>query len=69
MMALSASVGAASGVIGLYLSFYGNIASGPAIVLTSTALFLLALFFSPSQGLVKKWLADHHDRRADAQAG
>jgi ABC-type Mn2+/Zn2+ transport system permease subunit len=68
MMAISASVGAISGVFGLYLSFYANIASGPAIVLTSTALFLLALFFSPSQGLLKKWRADHHDRRADAQA-
>jgi ABC-type Mn2+/Zn2+ transport system permease subunit len=69
MMAISAAVGAGSGVIGLYLSFYGNIASGPAIVLTSTALFLLALVFSPSQGLVKKWRADRHDRRADAQGG
>jgi manganese/iron transport system permease protein len=42
MMALSATVGALSGIIGLYLSYYINVASGAAIVLTSTALFALA---------------------------
>ena len=41
MMALSATFGALSGVIGLYLSYYINIASGAAIVLTSTAIFAL----------------------------
>lgn len=44
MMALAAAIGAASGVIGLYLSFYINIASGPAIVLICTIAFLLAFF-------------------------
>jgi len=33
-------IGALSGAAGLYLSFYLNIASGPAIVLTTTALFV-----------------------------
>jgi len=42
MMVLSATIGAASAVIGLYLSFYVNIASGPAIVLTCTFFFMLA---------------------------
>jgi ABC-type Mn2+/Zn2+ transport system permease subunit len=54
MMALSAIFGAASGVLGLYLSFYLNIASGPAIVLVCTAFFMLAFFFSPRQGLLKR---------------
>ena len=39
MMLLSATIGALSGIIGLYLSYYINIASGAAIVLTSTAFF------------------------------
>jgi manganese/iron transport system permease protein len=39
MMLLGGALGAVSGVVGLYLSFYLNIASGPAIVLTTTALF------------------------------
>jgi len=50
MMVLAAAIGAVSGVAGLYLSFYLNIASGPAIVLVCTFFFLLALLFSPYQG-------------------
>jgi len=41
MMALSAAIAATSGVVGLYLSFYLGIASGAAIVLTCTAIFLI----------------------------
>ncbi len=52
MMILSAAVGAVSSIIGLYLSYYLNIASGSAIVLTATAFFLLAFFFSPRKGLL-----------------
>jgi ABC-type Mn2+/Zn2+ transport system permease subunit len=55
MMLMSAVIGAMSGVIGLYLSYYISVASGPAIVLTSTAFFLLALLFSPYQGLITRW--------------
>ena len=54
MMVLAASIGAASGIIGLYLSFYVNIASGPAIVLICTTAFLLAFVFSPRQGMIKR---------------
>jgi manganese/iron transport system permease protein len=42
MMILAAIIASLSGVIGLYLSFYINVASGPAIVLTATAIFLFA---------------------------
>ena len=42
MMILAAMIASASGVIGLYLSYYVNVASGPAIVLVATAFFLLA---------------------------
>jgi len=51
MMVLAAAIGGFSGVAGLYLSYYANIASGPAIVLVCTALFLLAFFFSPRRGV------------------
>jgi manganese/iron transport system permease protein len=40
MMALAALIAALSGVVGLYLSYYLSIASGAAIVLTCTAVFL-----------------------------
>jgi ABC-type Mn2+/Zn2+ transport system permease subunit len=42
MMLVSAGLGAASSIIGLYISFYVNIVSGSAIVLTATLLFLVA---------------------------
>jgi ABC-type Mn2+/Zn2+ transport system permease subunit len=43
MMVLGAGIAASSGIIGLYLSFYYSIASGAAIVLTCTAIFILTL--------------------------
>lgn len=47
MMALSACIGALSGVLGLYLSYYVGMASGAAIVLVCTGFFLLALLLAP----------------------
>jgi manganese/iron transport system permease protein len=41
MMALAAVMACLAGVLGLYLSYYFSIASGAAIVLTSTAIFIL----------------------------
>jgi manganese/iron transport system permease protein len=42
MMALAAAIASASGIIGLYISYYANVASGAAIVLTCTTFFILA---------------------------
>ena len=42
MMVLAALIAAVSGVAGLYASYYLNIASGAAIVLCCTAIFVLA---------------------------
>jgi len=42
MMLIAALVGAGSGVVGLYLSYYVRIASGAAIALTTTACFAVA---------------------------
>lgn len=52
MMAVAALIGALSAVIGLYLSYYVNVASGAAIVLVCTGFFLLALLFAPERGWV-----------------
>lgn len=40
MMLLSAIIGAASSIIGFYISYHFDIATGPSIVLSSTALFI-----------------------------
>ncbi len=45
MMILAAIIAAFSGVVGLYLSYYFSIASGSAIVLTATFLFLLGFLY------------------------
>lgn len=54
MMGVGAIIGMFSGITGLYLSYYWNVASGAAIVLVAIALFLLALLFSPHRGLLRK---------------
>ncbi|MGH2535055.1 MAG: metal ABC transporter permease [Thermomicrobiales bacterium] len=48
---LSAAIGAASGVIGLYLSYYLGIASGASVVLVATGLFVIAFLFAPRTGI------------------
>jgi manganese/iron transport system permease protein len=53
-MIVSALIGACSAVAGLYLSYYFNIVSGSAIVLTATFIFLLVFLFQPRRGLVWK---------------
>lgn len=54
MMVVSAGIGAFSALTGLYLSYYLNIVSGSAIVLTATLLFLLAFLFAPRSGRLWK---------------
>lgn len=56
VMLSAAIVGALSGVIGLYASYFIGIASGPAIVLVCTAVFLLTLMLAPGRGKVWQWL-------------
>ena len=52
MMAVAALIGALSGIVGLYASFYLNIASGAAVVLVATLIFVLAFLFAPERGVV-----------------
>lgn len=45
MMLVSALIGAVSSVVGLYISYYFNIVSGSSVVLTATAIFMLAFLW------------------------
>jgi manganese/iron transport system permease protein len=54
MMLFGSIIGMFSSVTGMYLSYYLNIPSGAAIVLVVSGLFLLALLFSPSQGILTR---------------
>ena len=59
MMLIAACIGVASSIIGLYASYWLNIASGAAIVLASSALFLLVFLFSPQKGLLWSRIRAH----------
>jgi manganese/iron transport system permease protein len=52
MMLIAAAIGAFSSIAGLYLSFYVNVASGAAVVLTASVVFLVVFLFAPRRGLV-----------------
>ena len=54
MMALSAVIGAISSVAGLYFSYYLNVASGAAVVLTATVVFMVAFVAAPQRGLLAR---------------
>jgi ABC-type Mn2+/Zn2+ transport system permease subunit len=54
-MIVAAVLGATSGVGGLYGSYHLDVASGPAMVLFASALFGVALLFSPRRGMVVAW--------------
>jgi manganese/iron transport system permease protein len=54
MMTLGAALGALFSIIGIYSSYYLDIPSGPAIGLTVFGGFLLALLFSPRQGILTR---------------
>jgi manganese/iron transport system permease protein len=54
MMAVGVALAAVSAVLGLYLSFYLNLASGASIVLVETVLFIIALVVGPKTGLLSR---------------
>jgi manganese/iron transport system permease protein len=61
MMLSAAGIGALSSLIGLYLSFYANVASGPAIVLVETGIFLLVFILAPGRGVIWSWLRERRE--------
>jgi manganese/iron transport system permease protein len=54
MMAVAVVLAAVSAVLGLYLSYYLNLASGASIVLVETFFFGIALLFGPKTGLLSR---------------
>lgn len=52
MLILAALFGAVSSFTGMYVSFTTNLPSGPVIAMVAAAFFVLAMLFSPRQGLL-----------------
>lgn len=54
LLAIAVAVGMLAPIVGLYLSFWTNTASGALIVLVETAAFLIALVLGPRTGLLRR---------------
>jgi manganese/iron transport system permease protein len=54
VMIVGAAIGAIASLVGMYISYYLDLPSGPAIALTVFVFFVLALLFSPSQGILTR---------------
>jgi manganese/iron transport system permease protein len=52
MMILGTIIGSLSAILGIYISYPLNWPSGPTIVMVIFVFFLIALFFSPTQGIL-----------------
>lgn len=62
MLAIGLAIGA--GVIGLYISYWHGLPSGPTIVLVSGLGFGLALLFAPQSGVLTRLIYQQRLRRA-----
>lgn len=56
MVIISVLLGAFSSLVGLYLSFYLDISSGPAVVLFSSFLFIISLIYSVVNRKIRTFL-------------
>ncbi|WP_280177635.1 metal ABC transporter permease [Arsenicitalea aurantiaca] len=54
MLAVAMTVAIGASVMGTLISFHIDAAPGPTIILLQTAVFLLALFFAPGSGLLRR---------------
>lgn len=52
VMLVGSGIGVVSSISGMYLSYYYNLPSGPAIVMVVSGIFSLALLLSPTYGLL-----------------
>jgi len=57
MMLIAAVIGLVSSVGGLYGSFYLDVASGPAIVIVASLVFVAVFLFAPRRGIVSRSVA------------
>jgi manganese/iron transport system permease protein/iron/zinc/copper transport system permease protein len=60
MLVLSAAIGTASGVVGMYLSYFAGVPSGTMIVLVGAAVFCVVLAITGGRGLRRSAGLDTH---------
>lgn len=52
MIVLSSLIGAISGIVGLYVSYYQGVSSGASVVLVTTVFFGIVFLFAPRTGFI-----------------
>ena len=62
MIFISASLGAFSSIIGLFIGYTFNIAAGSSIVLTSAIIFAISFIISPKQNILKRKAKEFHEK-------
>ena len=60
MTAIAIAVGAFSGYVGLLVSYYLDIPSGPSIIISAGLFYLLSIFFGKNNGIVRKIIKTKH---------
>ncbi len=63
MIVISAVIGVLASVIGLIITDFYNTTPGPAMAVTATFFYVLAVFFAPEKGLLFKFLYKRKTRR------
>jgi manganese/iron transport system permease protein len=61
LMVTAIAIGIGSAIVGLYVSYWLNIASGATIVLVQAALFALVFALSPRAGLLRRYASPSSD--------
>ncbi len=64
VMMVGSGIGITSSLGGMYLSYYYNLPSGPAIVMVVSGFFFLAFLFSPSAGVLTRPRSQKGDRQS-----
>ncbi|WP_194384837.1 metal ABC transporter permease [Microbacterium luteum] len=65
MLILAPAISAVCSVVGIYISYWADAASGGLVVVTQGAVFALAYLFSPRQGVLgRRWSAARRRRAA-----
>jgi manganese transport system permease protein len=54
MLLIAVTAGVFASVLGTYLSYHLDVATGGCIVMLQTAMFLVAMVFAPKHGLIAK---------------
>ncbi|MCC6778121.1 MAG: metal ABC transporter permease [Hyphomicrobiales bacterium] len=60
MIAVATATGVLASYLGLLLSFHAGVASGPAIILVTAAIYILSLLFGRVGGLVRQLFPGRH---------